>query len=214
VIRIVLVEDSPSQRAYLEKVLRGVRDFQWVGGYPDAEAALAGVTWDQVDVLISDLSLPGASGITLIQRATRRNPALRVLALTVHNDSATLHAALEAGASGYVLKGGTPPQLTEAIRELAKGSTPLSPAVAGHLVAAVRGDKEAQQAAELTPREGELLRLMAAGRSHKEIADALKISPHTVNAHFKNIYAKLQASGRQEALQRARLLGYISRDVS
>jgi DNA-binding NarL/FixJ family response regulator len=214
VIHIVLVEDSPSQRAYLEEVLRGERDFQWVGGYGDAEAALAGVAWKEVDVLISDLSLPGASGILLIQQATRLNPSLRVLALTVHDDSATLHAALEAGAHGYVLKGVTPQRLTESVRDLAKGCSPLSPAVAGHLISAVRGDRDTQPAAALTPREGELLRLMAAGRSHKEIADALKISPHTVNAHFKNIYAKLQASGRQEAVQRARLLGYISRQIS
>lgn len=110
---------------------------------------------------------------------------------------------------GYLVKGIAPADITQAIHELAGGRSPISPAIGRHLISAFQRPKGGVSAQDLSPREVQVLRCIATGQSYKEIAGALGISTHTVNAHLKNVYAKLHASGRAEALRSAKLLGYL-----
>ena len=146
----------------------------------------------------------------MIARARDANPRLLAMPLTVHDDTAIVRAALEVGATGYLLKNIAPAEIQRAIRDLAQGQSPISPAIGRHLIAAFQRAPAHDPTQDLSPRETEVLRGVAAGWSQKEIAAGLGISAHTVNAHLKNVYSKLHASGRGEALRRARMLGYIS----
>ena len=211
-LRVAIVEDDVGHLARLESVLGGVSDFQLAGLHASAESALAATDWKQVQVLLTDLELPGLSGVGLIARAAEQNPALLPLAYTIHDQRETVFAALRAGAFGYVLKGGTAEDLVDAIRQVARGESPMSPAVARYLIDAFHHDlspNETDHPDGLTVREADLLRLVASGLVYKEIGQRLAISPHTVHAHVKNIYEKLHAANRSQALRRAHVLGYL-----
>ncbi len=211
-VRLTIVEDDPAHLALLGQVAAREADFKVAGLHPSAEAALAVTDWKQVDVLLTDLELPDLSGVGLIARAVRDNPRLLPLAYTIHDQRETVFAALRAGAFGYVIKGGTAVELVEAIRRVARGESPMSPAVARYLIDSFRKElppPEAGSAENLTVRETDLLRLVASGLVYKEIGCRLAISPHTVHAHVRNIYEKLHAVNRPQALRRARELGYL-----
>jgi len=214
-LHLAIVEDDPAHLAQLGRVLAHEPDFEVVGLYPSAEAALAGNDWTKVDVLLTDLELPGISGVGLIARVVQENPRVLLLAYTVHDQRDTVFAALRAGAFGYVVKGGTAEDLVEAIRRAVRGESPLSPPVARYLIDAFLSgfaQSESGRSEDLTPRESELLRLVASGLIYKEIGERLGISHHTVHAHVRNIYEKLHAVDRPQALRRARVLGYLDSD--
>ena len=208
-IRVVIVEDSPVQLGICRDAVQRDPGLRLVGAHGSAEEAMAAVDWAGVDVLLTDLELPGESGVALIARAREANPGLLAMPLTVHEDTAIVRAALEVGATGYLLKQVTPEEITRAIHDLARGQSPISPVIGRHLIAAFHRAPLHDPTRDLSPREAEVLRAVAAGRSYKEVATALGISVHTVNAHLKNVYSKLHASGRGEALRRARLMGYV-----
>lgn len=210
-VRVVIVEDSVTQLDLCRRTVEGDATLRLVAALGTAEEALAAVDWTQVDVLLTDLELPGDSGVTLIQVARAANPRLVALPLTVHDETDVLYAALEAGATGYLLKGVAPEDLLRAIHDVAEGRSPISPSIGRHLIAAFQRPAQASAGSELSPRESQVLRQMAHGQSYKEIALALSISSHTVNDHLKNVYAKLRANNRAEALRKARLLGYVPR---
>lgn len=211
VVRVVIVEDSVTQLDLCRRTVEGDPALRLVAALGTAEEALATVDWTQVDVLLTDLGLPGASGVTLIQMARAANPRIMALPLTVHDETDVLYAALEAGATGYLLKNVSPEDLLRAIHDLAEGRSPISPSIGRQLIAAFRRPAQASAGSELTLRESQVLRQMAQGQSYKEIALALSISPHTVNDHLKNVYAKLRSNNRSEALRKAWLLGYVPR---
>lgn len=210
-VRVVIVEDSVTQLDLCRRTVEGDATLRLVAALGTAEEALANVDWSQVDVLLTDLELPGASGVVLIQVARAANPRLVALPLTVHDETEVLYAALEAGATGYLLKDVSPDDILRAIHDLSEGRSPISPSVGRHLIAAFQRPAQASAGAEPSPREAQVLRHVARGLSYKEIALALSISPHTVNDHMKNVYAKLRANNRSEALRKARLLGYVPR---
>lgn len=208
-VRLVVVEDSPSQLKFLEKTLSLEPDFVLVGLFSSAEAAIETIHWPDVDVLLTDLELPGMAGIRLIERLSFSHPALISLPYTIHEDEETVLAALMAGASGYVTKNSDPGRLVACIREVARGLSPISPGIARHLIAALRPKTPRPAAQDLSPRQESVLRLIANGRSYKEIAAELGISRNTVQAHIQDIYDKLHAVNRQDAMRRARVLGYL-----
>lgn len=210
-VRVVVVEDSVTQLDLCRRAVEGDASLRLVAALGTAEDAMATVNWLDVDVLLTDLELPGESGVELIHDARAANPGIQALPLTVHDETEILYAALEAGATGYLLKDVSPDDILRAIHDLAEGRSPISPSIGRHLIAAFQRPAHAYAGSELSPRESQVLRQMAHGQSYKEIALALSISPHTVNGHLKNVYAKLRANNRAEALRKARLLGYVPR---
>lgn len=210
-IHLVLVEDNPKTLDALSRVFNSAEKIKLVGAYETAEDALCGTDWRMVDVLLTDLDLPGLSGAQLIAVARGQAPKLLALAHTVHEQREDLFHALRAGATGYLVKGTTATVLLESIFAIFGGQTPISPAVAGHLTAYFRAAESSTPDWEevLTRRELEVLRLFTHGNTYDEIAHSMGVSRHTVHSHVRNIYSKLQVNSRKQALHQAVSRGYI-----
>jgi two-component system NarL family response regulator len=211
-IRLVVVEDDPGMLAALRRLFATADGIHLTGAYETAEAALEATDWQVVDVLLSDLDLPGLTGPQLIAVARGQAPALLALAHTVHEQRDRLFEALRAGATGYLVKGMPAPELVASIRAIFDGETPVSPVVAGHLIAWFRKTDPASSAAseeDLTSRELEVLRCFTRGNTYDEIADLMGISRHTVHSHIRKIYSKLHVNSRKQALRQALSRGYL-----
>ncbi len=211
-VRICIVEDDSLLLTNLSLLLRGETGFVVAGAFSDAEAALGATDWRGVDVLLSDIDLPGMSGVELIRAVKDRHPSLNCMAYTIYEDRSTVFAAIKAGACGYLVKGASPRELVESLRELHEGGAPMSPRIARKVLLDIQVDgRPADDDAPpvLSDREVQILRQLERGLSYKGIAAELHISPHTVHTHIKNIYEKVHANGRADALRKARNLGAL-----
>ena len=210
-ISVLIVEDEPEfLRVYCEAITREP-DFRLSGAVSTLSAAMALVEQAVPDVLVVDLGLPDGNGADLIRRAVKRRPDCDALVLTVFGDDQHVIDAIEAGATGYLLKDSPVGELARCIRELRAGGAPISPSIARRLLARMRApaEKPAAQVSPLTEREAEILRLVAKGLSFAEVGAALEISAHTVVAHVKKIYRKLAVHSRGEAVFEATQLGLL-----
>lgn len=208
-IRLVIVEDDMGLLDSLTRIMAMQPDIVVAGSYASTEEAMEHADWQAVDVMLVDLGLPGVSGVDLVAAVTFQNPRLHPLVHTAHDDRESLFAALRAGAAGYVIKGMPVLETLEAVRAVSGGRPTLSPSVARFLIDEFRSRNATQPEEALTAREIDLLTLSAQGLIYKEIAERLSISSGTVHSHIKRIYRKLQVVGRDQALSRARALGYL-----
>lgn len=211
-IEIVIVEDDPDMRALLAGKLRGIPGFLVVletGSCRDATDFFADGA--QGDVLLADLDLPDGSGLDVIRAATVARPGLEAIVISVFGDERHVFAALEAGASGYLLKDSLPEDLVATIELLRAGGAPINPMIARRLIKhlAPRPEAALAEPTALTEREMEILALLARGFSTAEVAGLLSISFHTVATHVKKIYRKLQVGSRAEAIYEAGQLGLL-----
>lgn len=179
-------------------------------GFAAETLAGAHAAWREcpVDLLLVDMQLPDGSGLELV-RAASRSPA-RILMLTVLADRESVLSALEAGAHGYLLKDATPGRIVAAFDEVMAGDAPISPSAAAHVLATLRRD-DPDPAARPTPREREIVHMIARGLTYAEVARVLGISVHTVGDHIKAIYRKLEVGSKSEAVFEARNQGWLSR---
>ena len=214
-LNICIVEDNKLILENLRLLLQGEPHMTVMGAFTSAEEALKRVNWNRADILLADIDLPGMSGVELIQQVKAEHENVEVLAYTICEDRAVVMAAIRAGASGYLLKGSSPRELIESIRELHAGGAPMSPRIARKLISELRISQPGEPAAgesagiEFTGREIGILKLLEKGMSYYEISDDLNISPHTVHSHIKKIYEKVHASSRTEMLLKARRMGAI-----
>jgi DNA-binding NarL/FixJ family response regulator len=200
-IKVAIVEDDAEIREMLSRVIRRAGQFDLVGGFPDAEAALAALPKLAPNVVIMDLQLPGMSGIDCIRVLKQKMPGIQVLVFTVFSDSDQVFRALEAGASGYLLKRTARREVVEAIEQVWGGGAPMSGEIARKVVESFRRVRPSLgPSRQLTPREEEVLSLLAKGYVTKEVADALSLSSDTVRFHLKHVYEKLHVHSRTEAL--------------
>ena len=200
IIRVSIVEDDNQARESLAVLFNGTAGFRCVSTHGSTEDALKKLPLTDCDVVLLDLSLPGASGIECARELKRRRPALLLLVLTVHEDQEKIFESLKAGACGYLLKKTPLAQLVAAIEEIVAGGSPMSPAVARKVTQYFQALPPASGGlAVLTDREREVLDHIARGRANKEIAARLNISQHTVDNHIRAIYEKLQVHNRTEA---------------
>lgn len=201
---VVIVEDVRDVREGLAILINGSPGFRCTRSFRTMEEALKGVGEARPQVVLTDLGLPGMSGIDGIRLLQERVPGVPILALTVHDSDEKVFAALCAGASGYLLKNTPPARLLESLREVADGGAPMSPEVARRVVALFRDFRPPAQASyQLTPQENELLKLLVDGHHKKTAAQAMGISVNTVSFHLKNIYGKLQVHSKTEAVAKA-----------
>jgi DNA-binding NarL/FixJ family response regulator len=199
-IRIVLVEDHAILREGLKALIEIESDFDIVGEFGSVEECLAGIGDLQPDLLLTDLALPGRSGIELLTEIQRLSPSTRKLVLTAHENEEYIRAALNAGANGYVLKDANSAELMLAIRTVSLGQQFLCKAIAskilsGYLSGHASGDQRSAGPAatqSITEREREVLTRIALGNSNKLIARELGVSPKTVEKHRSNLMRKLQ----------------------
>jgi DNA-binding NarL/FixJ family response regulator len=200
-IRIMIVEDDEAVREGLCMLINGSAGYRCVAACGSAEEALDRIGRDRPGVVLMDINLPGMRGTECVVLIKNEFPDIQVMMLTVFQDTDEIFRSLEAGATGYMLKKTPPPVLLEAIRELAGGGSPMSSEIARKVVEAFHRPSVAKFAdASLTPRETEILTLLAKGFLYKEIAGQLFINIETVRSHIHKIYQKLQVRTRTELL--------------
>ncbi len=207
-MRLVIVEDDPILRESLKLLLAGETEITVAGAYGSAEDALRALKKSAPDVMLADLGLPGMTGIELIKKAKDELPSLEIMAHTVFEDRENVFSAIKSGASGYILKGSSPREIVEAIHAIHKGGAPMSPKIARKIIHEFQDENTGDQYI-LSQREKDIVKCIEQGLTYKEISIRLKISSHTVHTHIKNIYEKLQAKDRDEALLKARKTGII-----
>jgi DNA-binding NarL/FixJ family response regulator len=203
-LRVVIIEDLREVREGLRMLIDGTRGFACANSYRTMEEALGRVGDDRPDVILTDIGLPGMSGVEGIPHLRGRCPEVPILTLTVYDNDDEVFNALCAGACGYLLKNTPPARLLESLREAVEGGAPMSPEVARRVVKLFREFRPPERApSHLTPQETELLKLLVEGHHYKTAADALGISTNTVSFHLKNIYTKLQVHSKTEAVAKA-----------
>jgi DNA-binding NarL/FixJ family response regulator len=205
-IRILLADDHPVVRDGLRGMLAGEDGFQVVGEAASGAEAVAVCDRERPDVVLMDLQMPEMDGATATAEITARFPGTRVLVLTTYDTDADILRAVEAGATGYLLKDTPRERLFPAIQAAARGETVLAPAVATRLVSRMR--RPAEEA--LTAREVEVLELVARGSSNADVAAALFISEATVKTHLLHSFAKLGVDDRTAAVVAALERGIIA----
>lgn len=204
---VIVVEDDRGLREQLLKLLGDAPGITVAGACSSAEEALQVIPSTRVDVVLMDIRLPGMSGIECVAELKRKLPALQFIMLTVYEDSERIFRALEAGASGYLLKSSPPEKLLEAIIDVSKGGAPMSSPIARKVVQHFHATAPQPANSEnLSPREREVLNLLASGYVYKEIGDRLNIGVETVRTYVKNICQKMHVRSRLEAVARHRVV--------
>jgi DNA-binding NarL/FixJ family response regulator len=204
VIGILIVDDHPVVRAGLVGILAGEPDLRVVGEASSAAEAVTAARTLRPDVVLMDLRMPGGDGVIATAGVLAEHPSARVVVLTTYETDADILRAVEAGAAGYLLKDVARAELVAAIRAAARGETVLAPSVATRLVDRMRRPAPADA---LSPRELEVLRLVAKGLSNADIGKALFISEATVKTHLLRTFAKLGVSDRTAAVTTALAAG-------
>ncbi len=207
-MRLVIVEDNRLLLENLRLLLNGEAGITVTGAFATAEEAIASLGECLPEVMLVDLDLPGISGIELTKRVKATIPEVDIMAYTIFEDRETVFSAIKAGASGYILKGSSPRELVESLNNLFQGGAPMSPKIARKVIKEFQHESDNQQTI-LSQRERDIVRGIELGMTYKDIAERFSISPHTVHTHIKNIYEKLQAKGRPEAILKARKQGLI-----
>ena len=209
-VRVVIIEDMAEVRDSLATLIRSTNAFECAGSYRTMEEALQHLAGARPDVILTDIGLPGMSGVEGTRILRERAPHVPILALTVYDDDDNVFSAICAGASGYLLKNTAPARLLESLREVVDGGAPMSPDVARRVISLFRKFRPAPRASyQLTPQETELLKLMVEGHHYKTAASVMGISTNTVSFHLKNIYVKLQVHSKSEAVAKALREGLI-----
>jgi DNA-binding NarL/FixJ family response regulator len=205
-IRILITDDHPVVREGLAGMLAAQPDFEVVGEAADGETAVALHQSLSPDVTLMDLRMPGMDGVGAIEAIKARQPSANILVLTTYDSDADILRAIEAGATGYLLKDTPREELFRAIRAAAAGESVLAPTVAARIMTHMRAPAEEN----LSTREIEVLQLVAKGHSNKEIGKALHISIATVKTHLIHIYNKLGVDDRTAAVTTALEKGIIT----
>lgn len=200
-VTVALVEDDDEARRRLVTSIRADASLQLVGEYAAGAEALAGLELQLPDVFLVDLGLPDMPGLELVKRIATVHPSCDILVVSIFGDEESVIGAIEAGARGYLLKGALEHDIAEDILHLRNGGSPLSPVIARQVLKRLLPPQP--PAAQLTPRESEILNAIARGFTYAEAADLLHISVQTVHTHLKNIYKKLAVHSKTEAVYEA-----------
>lgn len=209
-IRILVVDDHPIVREGLRLLLEAEPDLEIIGEAADGEEALRLVQEREPDLVLMDITMPGMSGLLATQQIVRLRAQTRVLALTMHEGEEYFFRILEAGASGYLPKGAESSELLAAVRAVHRGGVYLYPPLAAILMQEFHKSREREGSGGLSPREGEVLRLIAEGKTSQEIADLLVVSVHTVQTHRAHIMEKLNLHNRAALIKYAVKRGLVS----
>lgn len=204
VIKTAVIEDIREIREGLTTLMNFTEGFRCTGSYRSVEEALERLRDDPPDVLLSDIGLPGMSGIEGVRLLKERYPEMQIVMLTVYDDDDRIFDALCAGASGYLLKRTPPAKLLDNIREAMSGGAPVSPEVAARVIKFFRESHSAERSDyDLTPHETRLLKLLTEGYNYTTAAEKLGVSYNTIKFHVRHIFEKLQVNSKSEAVVKA-----------
>ena len=201
-ITVSIVEDVDDVRNGLSGMIRMSEGFAVINSFATAEEALAGLDHQPPDIVIMDINLPGINGIDCIRQARMKNHKIQFMMFTIYENSDTVFEALEAGATGYLLKNSSPAKIIESLRELYDGGSPMNAAIAKKLVKKFQDQTSNLNEYHLTPKEHEILLLMSKGYLYKEIAAELNNTVNTIKQHIRHIYEKLHVQNKAEAINK------------
>jgi len=210
-MRILLAEDHGTVREGIKMLVNAQPDMKVVGEAADGAAAVAQAQKLMPDMVVMDISMPELNGLMATKRLKRLLPDIKILTLTRHTDDGYLQQLIKAGVNGYVLKQSAPTELITAIRAVNAGKSYLDPALVQKVMGGYAGTAglSGQGSNEITPREAEVLRLIAWGYSNKEIGERLDVSVKTVEAHKSNTMKKLGMASRIDIIRFAILQGWL-----
>lgn len=216
--RVALLEDDAEIRGYFEECVAGHSSLQLVASFGLLAHARDWFDSHTADVLLTDLGLPDGNGIDLLRHLATTQPACEVIVVSVFGDEDTVLSCVEAGAVGYIHKDATPADVAQTILDVKGGASPISPMIARKVLDRLRQTvaprapqaPDALNADLLSPREAEVLELIARGLSYAEIAQLKGVTMHTVQTHIKNLYGKLAVHSRSEAVFEASRMGLLS----
>ena len=210
-IRVLIADDHTIVRSGVRLLLEAEPDIKVIGEALDGREVVAMAETLQPDIILMDIAMPGVDGLEATRQIKDRWPEIEILVLTMHRSDEYFFEMLKHGASGYVLKGADPGELIRAVRVVADGEVFLYPTMAQKLLKDYLGRARRSDLTDpqLSPREEQILRLLAEGYSNKEIAERLVISPSTVYTHRGNLMHKLGLNSRRELIQYARKRGYL-----
>ncbi len=198
---VSIVEDNEQLRGTLVKLIDREEGFQCVSNYGDAETALAGLPKDKPNVVLMDINLPGINGVECVRRLKQQLPGTLAIMLTAYEDTENIFNALAAGAAGYLLKRAPRIEILNAIRDVCRGGSPMTPHIARLVVQSFQKTAPSAPVTEnLSTREQEVLDCLSQGFLYKEIGEKLGISYETVHTYIRRIYEKLQVRTRTEAV--------------
>jgi DNA-binding NarL/FixJ family response regulator len=217
---VLIVEDEPEFRMRFKQIVESEPTLELAGVAANKREAQELIDRTRFDVMLIDLGLPDGNGTDLIRQVSAKRPDVDIMVVTVFGDEQHVVSAIEAGATGYILKDSTAADVVSCIRLLRAGGSPVSPVVARSVLRAIRNRMGGTGATPrpggasadnnpLSARETEILQLLAKGMSFNEIGEILGISPHTVTAHIKKIYRKLAVHSRGEAVYEATQMGLL-----
>jgi DNA-binding NarL/FixJ family response regulator len=198
-ITVSIVEDDRDTRESLAALIQSATSLRCLSTYATAEKALQGILAETPDVALIDINLPGMSGIECVAKLKTKLPHLHVLILTTYEESDLIFESLRAGANGYLIKNMPPEELIQAFEQVHAGGAPMSMQIARKVVQYFQTQRPTSEVEKLSPREYEVLALLARGCLYKEIADKLAITLGTVRTHQRRIYEKLHVQSRTEA---------------
>jgi len=207
-VRILIVDDHPMTREGLRQALATAEDIEVVGEAVDGEEAVAQATKLKPDVIFMDIRMPKMNGLEATRKIRETQPDVKVILFTVEDSRVTINEAIQAGVNGYLLKDVSSEELVKAARLAMEGKAIIHPALTQAFI------EEAQSAGRrheepLSPRETQILQMVAYGSTTKEVASKLTISPHTVKTHLERIFEKLRANDRAEAVAIALRRGLV-----
>ncbi len=214
-ISVALVEDDPEALGRFARAIAAEPSLRYAFGASRAAELVEWFAANPVDVLLVDLGLPDFSGLEVLRRCGALQPGCAMMVITIFGDEANMMAAFEAGACGYLLKDGTEADLARQVRQLHAGGSPLSPVIARRMLQRLMGRppgpplSSGESRVGLSPREAEILDLVAKGYAYQEIATRLGLSVTTVQTHVRGFYRKLGVHNRTEAVFEARQLGLL-----
>jgi DNA-binding NarL/FixJ family response regulator len=218
---VLIVEDDPQTREFFAATISRCDQLALaacVGSVAEAKVCLDDAA-RTVDVVLTDLGLPDGSGLEVIRHAAEREPPCETLVISMFGDEENVLASIEAGALGYIHKDSTPADIAQTIVEMKNGGSPISPMIARRVLSQYRSARDsalprpraaAPPGRALSPREQEVLELIARGFSYSDIARLQSVSVHTVQTHIKNLYSKLAVNSKSEAVYEATQLGLLT----
>jgi DNA-binding NarL/FixJ family response regulator len=199
-IAVSIIEDDPQARKIFADWISRAPGFRLAGDWGDAERALEGLPAKKPDVVLMDINLPGMSGVEAVERLKPLLPGTQFVMLTVYEDADHIYNALAAGATGYLLKQTPRAELLGAVEDVHRGGSPMTSNIARKVVQSFKRTAPLSGTEELSPREQEVLELLARGFLYKEIAEHLNISVPTVNTYVRRMYEKLHVRSRAQAV--------------
>ncbi|MGH8023497.1 MAG: response regulator [Limisphaerales bacterium] len=199
-ISVSIVEDDQLVRESLSRLIDGADGYRCVSKHASAEEALENVLKIRPNVILMDINLSGINGVECTRRLKPLLPGTQIIMLTVYQNTEHIFDALTAGATGYMLKQTRPEQLLNAVRDVHEGGSPMSSHIARKIVQSFQRHSQRDEPQSLSPREAQVIELLAKGYLYKEVADTIGVTYATVHTHIRHIYEKLQVRSRTEAV--------------